>query len=194
MGAGQAFNTIYPRIRRLYLLAVRAVKPEQLSVQKILLKDTICTRTMVELSGGVFVVAMALALGASNFVIGLLVAIGPACQILQIPAIYLVDSIRSRKSISLGFAFAARALLLVIAYIPFYFADAIQLSSFLVCLCLHFALSAVSGCAFSSWVRDIIDDKTAGSFLGRNLSIATGISAVAICVFFFIRWGRCVLV
>jgi hypothetical protein len=58
---------------------------------RALLFDGICSQVMGVFTGGAFLVAFALLLGASNKVIGLLAAIGPATQILQIPAIYLVD-------------------------------------------------------------------------------------------------------
>ena len=60
------------------------------AAKAILVRDGICSRVVVLLSGGAFLAAMALALGASNYVIGLLAAIGPVSQILQIPAMFLV--------------------------------------------------------------------------------------------------------
>ena len=51
---------------------------------------------MVTLTGGVFLVAFALKLEASNTIIGLLAAIPPLAQLIQIPAIYLVEKYRVR--------------------------------------------------------------------------------------------------
>jgi hypothetical protein len=56
---------------------------------------------MGALTGGAFLVAFALSIGASNKVIGLLAAIGPMAQLLQIPAVALVDKIRLRKLITI---------------------------------------------------------------------------------------------
>jgi len=49
------------------------------------IKDGLASQTMVTLTGGVFLVAFALKLGASNLVIGLLAAIPPLTQLIQIP-------------------------------------------------------------------------------------------------------------
>ncbi|MCK4736447.1 MAG: hypothetical protein KAT65_28595 [Methanophagales archaeon] len=58
------------------------------------IKDGLATQTMVTQTGGVFLVAFALKLGASDTIIGLLAAIPPLAQLIQIPAIYLVEKSR----------------------------------------------------------------------------------------------------
>ena len=56
---------------------------------------------MVTLSGGAFIIAFALLLGASNFLIGLLAA-GPFLgNIFQIPAVLLVEKVRKRRLVSI---------------------------------------------------------------------------------------------
>lgn len=55
---------------------------------KNVIKDGLASQTMITLTGGVFLVAFALKLGASNQIIGLLAAIPPLAQLIQIPSIY----------------------------------------------------------------------------------------------------------
>ncbi|MFQ6114951.1 MAG: hypothetical protein ACE5NG_12865, partial [bacterium] len=55
---------------------------------------------MATLTGGVFLVAFALKLGASNTTIGLLAAIPPLAQLIKIPSIYVVEKIRNRRAIT----------------------------------------------------------------------------------------------
>jgi ureidoglycolate hydrolase len=50
---------------------------------KSVIKDGLASQTMVPLTGGVFLVAFALKLGASNLVIGLLAAIPPLTQLMK---------------------------------------------------------------------------------------------------------------
>jgi hypothetical protein len=64
------------------------------------IRDGLATRVMVTLTGGVFLVAFALKLGASNSMIGLLAAIPSLAQLIQIPSIYLVEKYRVRRAIS----------------------------------------------------------------------------------------------
>lgn len=66
---------------------------------RYLISDGICSQTMGVLTGGAFLVAFALQLGASNFVVGMFAAIMPLCQLLQIPSILLVEKFRNRKAL-----------------------------------------------------------------------------------------------
>ena len=50
---------------------------------------------MLTITGGVFLVTFALKMVASNLVIGLLAAIPPLAQLIQIPSVYLVEKYRS---------------------------------------------------------------------------------------------------
>lgn len=49
---------------------------------RAIIKDGLTTQTMLTLTGGVFLVAFALKLGASNTIIGLLAAIPPLAQLI----------------------------------------------------------------------------------------------------------------
>ena len=75
---------------------------------KLVVRDGLATQAMVTLTGGIFLVAFALQLGASNTVIGLLAAIPPLAELLQMPSIYVVDRIRNRRLIVVAASFAAR--------------------------------------------------------------------------------------
>jgi hypothetical protein len=54
---------------------------------------------MAALTGGVFLVAFALELGASNVLIGLLAAILPLVQLVQIHSIYLIEKFRTMRAL-----------------------------------------------------------------------------------------------
>src|SRR5512137_1673062 len=84
----------------------------------LLTVDSTCSQIMNVLAGGAFLVAFALALGASNTVIGLLSALNPLSQILQIPAIFLIEWTALRKATTVIAAFSSRLFLLVIAALP----------------------------------------------------------------------------
>ena len=58
---------------------------------RMLVCDGACSQAMGAFTGGAVLVAFAVLLGASNLVIGLLAAVGPLTQILQIPTVLLVD-------------------------------------------------------------------------------------------------------
>jgi hypothetical protein len=65
--------------------------PQLTSSLRMFLCDGIFTQIMGIFTGGAFLVAFALLLGASNFAIGLIATLGPMAQLLQIPTIMLVE-------------------------------------------------------------------------------------------------------
>ena len=135
-----------------------------------LLYDGICAQVMGVFTGGAFLVAFALLLGASNVVIGLLAAIGPLTQILQIPAIFLVDRTGLRKTLVVLNSFVSRLFWLVVAVLPWVVPAEQRVSVLLLCLFLYFGLGTISGCAFNSWMRDFIPERIMGSYFGKRMA------------------------
>ena len=82
------------------------------------IKDGLASQAMGTFTGGVFLVALALNLGASNTVIGLLAAIPLLTQLLQIPSIYIVEKIQLRRTICVYASLLSRVFWLLIALIP----------------------------------------------------------------------------
>ena len=72
------------------------------------IKDGVASQAMGILTGGAFLTAFAIKLGASNVVIGLLAAIGPLSQLLQLPSIFMVEKMRNRRLITVVAATLSR--------------------------------------------------------------------------------------
>ena len=142
------------------------------------IKDGIASQSMGILTGGAFLVAFAVKLGASNFIIGLLAAIGPLSQLLQLPSIFLVEKIRNRRAIVVIAAALSRLCWLIIALIPFLFGAKIGLAILLGSMIVASALGAVSGCSWNSWMRDLIPQSILGSFFSKRMRLATGVGIV----------------
>lgn len=121
--------------------------------------------------------AFALELGASNKVIGLLAAIGPMAQILQIPSIYLVNRTGHRKAVVVGSALLSRLFWVPIIFLPWLLPAEWRLPAFLICLAGHFSLSAMLMCAFSSWMKDFVPESIRGRYFAHRLAVATALSA-----------------
>lgn len=145
---------------------------------RMLLMDGAFAQTMAVLSTGAFLVGFGLILGASNTVIGLLAAVGPVAQILQLPAIFMVERLRRRKLASVVCFGASRLSLLGVALIPWLVPIRFAIPLFLILLMLHCGLGAIGGCAFNSWFRDLVPEQRLGSFLARRLAVATFFGAV----------------
>jgi len=157
------------------------------------LKDGIASQAMGILTGGAFLVAFALKLGASNFVIGLLAAIGPLSQLIQLPSILLVERIRNRRAITVAAAALARLSWLLIALVPFLFSQHTALTVLLLLLIAASALGAVSGCSWNSWMRDLIPQNILGSFFSKRMRVAAAVGIAlsllaAVCLDLWKKW------
>ncbi len=134
--------------------------------------DGLATKITNSLSTGAFLVAIALQFGASNLVIGLLAAIPMLTNIIQIPAVLLVEKLQARRALSVYFVFLSRAPLLLIALIPFLSHDDWRVAVLLGALLANGAFRAVSQCAWSSWMRDFVPREKRGAFYAKRMSIA----------------------
>ncbi|MHC4396782.1 MAG: MFS transporter [Planctomycetota bacterium] len=143
-----------------------------------IIKDGVASHAMGVLTGGAFLIAFAVKLGASNLVIGLLAAIGPLSQLLQLPSIFLVEKIRNRRLITVIAAGLSRVCWLIIAISPFILPAEIAIGILLILLIVVSAFGAVSGCSWNSWMRDLIPENIMGSFFSKRMRIATGVGIV----------------
>jgi hypothetical protein len=85
---------------------------------RLALYDALSHEAMGALTTGVFLVGFAVALGASNFAIGVLAAIPFLAQLLQIPAVVLIERWRPRRGVSVWPSAIGRIFLLGSAAAP----------------------------------------------------------------------------
>jgi MFS family permease len=142
------------------------------------LRDGLATQAMVTLTSGIFLVAFGLQLGASNTVIGLLAAIPPLAELIQMPAISIVENVRNRRLICVGASIVARLFWIVIALIPFLFGPAAAVPVLIVSLLLYGSISAISHCSWNSWMRDLVPEEILGSFFSRRMSLSLALGIV----------------
>ena len=156
-----------------------------------IIRDGLATQAMVTLTSGIFLVAFGLQLGASNTVIGLLAAIPPLAELIQMPAISVVETVRNRRLVCVSASIVARLFWIIIALIPFLFGSTAAVPVLIMSLVLYGCISAVSHCSWNSWMRDFVPQEILGSFFSRrmSLSLALGIvlSLVASALIDFIR-------
>ncbi len=167
---------------------------EEADVQRglrMLLQDGICSQVMGNLTGGAFLVAFALLLGASNVVVGVLAAVGPFTQILQIPAVYVVEKVRNRRLLTSFSSVFSRLFWVLAALIPFAVQGEYRLVLLVCFVFLYFALGSISSCAFNSWIRDLIPQNILGSFLAKRMALSMAVAtAVSLLAALGIDYGR----
>src|SRR3546814_12128475 len=82
---------------------------------KLVLLDGLTTQVMTTMTTGVFLVGFALQFDATNFTIGLLAAIPFFGQMVQLPGIFLVERLRTRRRICVSAATIGRLALFAVA-------------------------------------------------------------------------------
>lgn len=162
---------------RLRTFAAQVDDPLVLRAMRMLVLDGICSQILGVLTTGAFLIAFALKLGASNVAIGVVAAIPPLMQMMQIAAVYIVNRYPNRNRVVVISCFISRISWLMVAVIPFVLPPEWRIPALILAMISFFGFNAISACAWSSWVRDIIPDRVMGAFFARRMAIATGIGA-----------------
>jgi len=134
-----------------------------------IVRDATLAEVMNVLTSGTLLCAFAVALGASNTVVGLVAGIAPLMQVLQLSATSLVERLRRRKALSFAAAVVGRALWLVVAAAALLPAGQGRVGVLLAALALRAAVNAYYICAHNSWMRDLIPDGSMGDFYARRM-------------------------
>jgi MFS family permease len=133
-----------------------------------LMADAAFMTAVAALNSGVVLVVYALWLGAPNAVIGLLAALPYWTQLLQAPAVSLVERLRARRLITVVSFFVARLALPVMAFLPFVADRKLALAFLVAAETLHCALNAVGTCSWNSWIHDLMPEHQVGVFFARR--------------------------
>lgn len=129
--------------------------------------DGLTTEMMVSFTSGVFLVAMALLLGATNFQVGLLAALPTATNIFQLISVGLVQRFNNKRLICVVCSFLARLPLVVLGLwlllpwprnfpVLFFF------------LFLYYFFGSVAGPAWNAWMKDLVPESRLGSYFSRR--------------------------
>jgi len=142
---------------------------------RAVIRDGLASQAMATLTGGAFLVAFALKLGASNAVVGVLAAIPPLAQLLQLPSVRLVQWWGNRRRITVYFSLISRLFWLPIALIPWFAPGRQGLVLLAGALGLHAIFTAVSNCAWTPWIHDLVPHDRLGSFFSKRMSWSMGL-------------------
>ncbi len=137
--------------------------------------------------------AFALALGANNLQIGILAAIPFIMQLLQIPAILIVEKYRRRKAIAVISWFVAQSFWFPIALIPVFITvpSGKAISLLLGLMAARGLFHATTNSAWNGWIRDLVPQTILGQFFSKRLAFATLTGTVfSLSAAFFIDYWR----
>lgn len=135
---------------------------------KLVVKDGLTSEAMATLTGGAFLVAMALSMGATNFQVGLLAALPTIGNIFQMVAIWLVQRLNNRRLITVLSVFVSRFPLLAIGLMPFLFSGGASVTALIVLLSIHCLFGSIAGTSWNSWMKDLVPEKQLGTYFSHR--------------------------
>ena len=158
---------------------------------RLVLYDALASEAMATLTTGVFLAGYAVELGASNAAIGLLASVPFAVQFLQLPAVALVERLRRRRAIAAWAAGIGRSLLITAAAAPF-LGPTVGIVALIASIALYQGMAAIAGCAWNSWMRDLVPESEFGRFFGRRAAATTAVATTLslVCGLLIDAWKR----
>lgn len=135
---------------------------------KYVIGDGLAAEVMTSLTGGAFLVAMALLMGATNFQIGLLAALPTFTNIFQLLSIELVRRYNNRRAIAVICALLARVPLLGIGIMPFLFRSSTSVNALFYFLFFYYFFGSIAGPSWNSWMKDLVPENQLGAYFSRR--------------------------
>jgi MFS family permease len=139
--------------------------------------DGVCSQIRDALLSGPLLVAYALLLGASNTQVGLLAALGPATQVLQLPSVALIERWRDRKVLCWWAALGGRASALGLLVLPWAVPPGLRVHALFGVLLVMAVFATVSTSAWNPWMRDFLPDQGRNRVVARRMALATAVGA-----------------
>ncbi len=143
-----------------------------------IVRNGIGVQIMETLAVGAFLTALAVQLGAPNWMIGALAAIPHIAQTAQLPALLTVERARQRKPIYLASGTVARPMLLVIALAAVTLPPAIAMWVILIAFLIRYLAGAFLSCSWNSWMRDLVPDAEMGRLFSHRQQKMIGVGIV----------------
>ncbi len=137
----------------------------------LVIKEGLATEAMIALTGGTFLTAMALLLGASNFQIGLLASLPTLTNVFQLIAIRLLQKYNNRRAIAVLCNAFARFPLLIIGLLPLVFTTGTSIQVLIFLLFFHYCFGSVAGASWNSWMKDLVPGKKLGSYFSHRTKV-----------------------
>ena len=172
------------------------MSPHSLSEQEVksslswLIQDGIAAQLMESLTAGPILVALALSVGASNALIGYLVALPFLANLAQFPAAYLVDKYHVRKWLAIPVSMTGRMCIPLIACLAF-FPETKGAAIWLALLYTgRYVGASFAGAPWNSWMKDLIPSQILGQFFSKRLKwvMAASLCATLSSAFFLNLW------
>ncbi len=152
-------------------------------------QDGVIAQLVESLTGGPVMIAISLALGVSNALLGYLLALPFLCHLAQFPGMYVVEKFRHRKWVMLFVSSPARFALIGVAFLLLFpkTPGASYWLAFFYTLRYFGAGFATS--SWNSWMRDLVPQSILGKFFGnRYMYMVVAALGVSLLVASGLEW------
>jgi MFS family permease len=155
------------------------------SIRRTFLESSV-TGVMGVFTGGIVLTGFALALGANDFVFGLLAAIPAGTNLFQIQASRILERTGERRKLVVRFAAAHRLLWILAALVPFFPLGPwapYRIWVFLIVFSVASLSGLFSAVPFTTWLIDLVPERIRGrffafrTFMAGTVGIVLGIGA-----------------
>ncbi len=143
------------------------------------MKQGITVQVKLTFTESIFLVGFALLLGAPNTVIGILAAIPSMAQLLQIPAVYLITKVGSRRRLNLITQIGNRLAILTMVAIPILSTGESGLILLVGVVAVQALFTALGSPSWNSWLRDLVPVEELGRFFSKRMALSGIVAVVA---------------
>ncbi|WP_119080435.1 MFS transporter [Chitinophaga alhagiae] len=145
---------------------------------KLVIGDGLASETMTTLTGGAFIIAMAILLGANNLQLGLIAALPTMVNMFQLISIWLVRRFNNRRAITVICSFLARFPLVIIGLLPLLLPQVVSIELIIPILFFYYLSGAVAGASWNSWMKDLVPEKQLGAYFAKRSSYMQTLNVV----------------
>lgn len=145
---------------------------------KLVIGDGLASEAMTTLTGGAFVVAMAILLGANNLQLGLIAALPTLVNLFQLISIWLVRRYNNRRAVTVICAFLARFPLIIIGLFPLIWPERTTIELIIPILFFYYLSGAIAGASWNSWMKDLVPGNQLGAYFAKRSSYMQTLNAV----------------
>ncbi len=130
--------------------------------------DGLFSEAMTTLTGGAFIIAMAILLDANNLQLGLIAALPTMVNMFQLISIWLVRQFNNRRGLPLSAPCWRVYRSCSLAWCRFYFPVSLPLNYLYPYFSFIISLAPLPAPAGIPWMKDLIPDNRLGAFFGRR--------------------------
>jgi MFS family permease len=137
---------------------------------RLVIVEGLTTETMTTFTGGAFLTAMALLMGAENAEVGILAALPTFTNFFQLFSIALVHRYNNRRGIAVFCSVLARVPLLIIGLLVLFWSEGSSINLLLFFLFFYYMFGAIAGPSWNAWMKDLIPEQSLGSYFAKRSS------------------------